>query len=112
MRLKEFRITNYRSVNNSGPIEVRQRSVLVGRNESGKTNLLLALQSLNPPGGIKELSFVKDFPRDRRREDFSKDLPVVETLWELADEEQEQLAEIYPRASAVKEISIHRDYGG
>ncbi len=112
MRLKEFRITNYRSVNSSGPIEVRQRTVLVGRNESGKTNLLRALQSLNPPGGTEELLFVKDFPRDRRREEFSKGLPVVETLWELTDEEQKHLAENYPRASAIKAVSIHRDYGG
>lgn len=112
VRLREFRVKNYRCVNDSGPIEIRRRTVLVGRNESGKTNLLLALQSLNPPGGTKELSFVKDFPRDRRREDFSEELPVVETFWELTDEEQEHLAEVYPRASAVREVGIHRDYGG
>ena len=61
---QNFRITNFRSVNDSGSIEVGQRTALVGRNESGKTNLLLALASLNPPDGLPEITFVKDFPRD------------------------------------------------
>jgi AAA15 family ATPase/GTPase len=53
MQLVEFRITNYRSMNDSGPIKVGKLTSLVGRNESGKSNLLLALKTLNPPDASK-----------------------------------------------------------
>ncbi|MFH1699803.1 MAG: hypothetical protein ABIE07_04370, partial [Candidatus Zixiibacteriota bacterium] len=110
MKLIQFQVFNYRSVNDSGPIEVRQQTSLVGRNESGKTNLLIALQSFNPPDGMKELSYVKDFPRDRHKNDFSEDLKVVETLWEIDSDEQAELASIFPRAKEVTKVSIGRNY--
>ncbi len=69
MRLESFQIHNFRSINDSGFIDVSQITVLVGRNESGKSNLLLALSSLNPPDDFKELNRVKDFPRHRKLDD-------------------------------------------
>ena len=110
MKLKQFQVFNYRSINDSGSIEVRDRTALVGRNESGKTNLLLALQSLKPPEGMRELSYVKDFPRDRHRDEFSEDLKVVDTLWELSSDEQRELEEIFPRAKGVRHVSVARKY--
>lgn len=79
MKLKNFRVKNFRSVNDSGHIEVGERTALVGRNESGKTNLLVALASLNPPDGMKDMSFVKDFPRVRMPGEFSSRLIFLET---------------------------------
>jgi len=110
MKLKQFQVFNYRSVNDSGPIEIRKQTALVGRNESGKTNLLMALQSLKPPYEMKELSFVKDFPRGRHPKDFSEDLKVVETLWEIDSDEQAELASIFPRAKGVTKVNINRSY--
>lgn len=111
MKLLSFRIKNYRSVNDSGVIEGGDCVALVGRNESGKTNLLLALESLNPPDReIQKLSFVKDFPRDRAKTDFSEDLEVVETTWELTEQERKQLAEIFPRSKDTTKVSISRKY--
>jgi predicted ATP-dependent endonuclease of OLD family len=110
VRLRHFRATNYRSINDSGEIEVRDRTALVGRNESGKSNLLLALQATKPPGGLKPLSKVKDFPRDRRLSDFSDDLPVAETLWELDAYEQSELGRIFPRAAKVTNVAVTRMY--
>jgi energy-coupling factor transporter ATP-binding protein EcfA2 len=110
MRLTRFRVKNYRSVNDSGSIEVRDRTALVGRNESGKTNLLLALASLKPPGGMEELTFVKDFPRDRLRDEFSENITVLETAWELTDREMEDLTDIFPRARGVREVTVSRRY--
>ena len=49
MKLQRFRISNYRSVKDSGWVDATQRTILVGRNESGKSNLLLALATLKPP---------------------------------------------------------------
>lgn len=48
MRLKRYKVTNFRSVQDSGWIDCDDVTTLVGINESGKSNLLLALWKLNP----------------------------------------------------------------
>lgn len=110
MRLVEYQVTNYRSINDSGWIAVNQRTALVGRNESGKSNLLLALASLNPPGGMKALSKVKDFPRDRPRSAFSEDLKVVRAKFELCEKEQCELGNLLPRAKNIAHVIVSRAY--
>ena len=111
MQLTAFQVQNYRSINDSGRIEARQRTALVGRNESGKTSLLLALESLNPPDRkLEPLSYVRDFPRDRPVSEFSEDLPVVMTWWELTRDERAQLTKLLPRAKDVTEITVSRPY--
>ena len=111
MQLVEFRVRNFRSINDSGPIDVRRRTALVGRNESGKSNLLLALRSLKPSEGLKALNKIKDFPKDRRMSEYSDDLPVVDTRWSLSAEERAKLAELYPRAKDVTHVFVRRGYG-
>jgi AAA ATPase domain len=110
MRLKTFQITNFRSVNDSGPVTVEKVTSLVGRNESGKSNLLLALRTLNPPGGMVDLNRIKDFPRHRRLSECSDTTPVVATTWELDPGEQKELAAIFPRASGITHATISRCY--
>jgi len=114
MKLKSFRVRNFRSINDSGIIELAQQTVLVGRNESGKTNLLLALRSLNPADEPVELSYVKDFPRERHPDEFSDALEVLETLWELTDVEKDEVFNIYPRVAFnnPQEVLITRNYKG
>lgn len=94
MKLKQFRIQNYRSITDSGIIHVGQLTSLLGRNESGKSNLLRALHSLNPSDGFKALSKVKDFPRHRRLEECSDTTPVVATLWELDNADRTELGKV------------------
>lgn len=48
MRLVKFRVTNFKSVDDSGWVEADRVTALIGVNESGKTNLLLPLWKLNP----------------------------------------------------------------
>lgn len=112
MHLKSFRITNYRSVNDSGEVTTNRITAILGRNESGKSNLLRALASLNPPGGIKPLSNIKDFPRHRRLQECEDGTPVVSTLWDLTPDEQAELAAILPAAVGVTTVRIGRGYGG
>ena len=45
MRLLAFRVHEFRSVDDSGWIEVDQVTGLIGTNESGKTNVLMPLGS-------------------------------------------------------------------
>ncbi|MGH7118182.1 MAG: hypothetical protein ACREFP_04200, partial [Acetobacteraceae bacterium] len=110
MKLTEFQITDYRSINDSGPVKIGKLTSLVGRNESGKSNVLLALWSLNPVGGIKPLNPIKDFPRHRRLSECSDDTKAVRTVWELNVEEQSELAQIFSRAAGVTQVEIGRSY--
>ena len=110
MKLNEFRARNFRSVNDSGSIRVSERTALVGRNESGKTNLLLALHSLKTAKGIEALKSVKDFPRERKLAECSNDTPVVETTWTLTAEEHAELSKLWTRGSGAKSVTIGRNY--
>jgi ABC-type branched-subunit amino acid transport system ATPase component len=48
MRLIRYKVTNFRSVEDSGWIETDRVTALIGVNESGKTNLLIPLWKFNP----------------------------------------------------------------
>ena len=62
MKLTRFKVTNYRSVKDSGWVDVDDVTALIGVNEAGKTNLLLPLWKLKPAqeGAIEGTS---DFPK-------------------------------------------------
>lgn len=62
MKLKQFRVTNFRSVEDSGWIEAEKVTALIGVNESGKTNLLLPLWKLKPARD-GEIQPTSDFPK-------------------------------------------------
>jgi len=64
MRLLQYQVKNFRSVETSGWLTVDDVTALIGVNESGKTNLLLPLWKLNPAreGAIEPTS---DFPKPR-----------------------------------------------
>lgn len=110
MRLEKFRVTHYRSVKDSGWIAVGDQTSLVGRNESGKSNLLLALRSLKPPEHLERLSVSRDFPADQLRLDYSEEMDVVQTVWMLTPEESEHLATIFPRARGVTRVEVGRGF--
>ncbi|RYH07072.1 ATP-dependent endonuclease [Tropicimonas sp. IMCC6043] len=61
-KLRRYRVTNFRSVTDSGYLELDHVTALIGVNESGKTNLLLPLWKLNPAGG-GEIKPTSDFPK-------------------------------------------------
>lgn len=111
MRLESFRVRNYRSINDSGEITVSRITALLGRNESGKSNLLRALHSLNPIDGFEALKPIKDFPRHRRLGECTDDTPILSTTWILDDDEKEAFLEVIPRATEVSKIVIGRSYG-
>lgn len=110
MELVKFRITNFRSINDSGEIAVDKITSLVGRNESGKSNLILALSTLKPPGARTPLSAIKDFPRGRRLEECKPDTPVVASWWKFSKNESSELAKLLPGAPRLSEVEIGRGY--
>ena len=56
-----FRVTNFRSVSDSGWLEADEVTALIGVNESGKTNLLLPLWNLKPAQD-GEIQPTSDYP--------------------------------------------------
>lgn len=64
MRLLRYKVTNFRSVADSGWIDTDDVTAFIGVNESGKSNLLLPLWKLNPAreGDIRPTS---DYPKTR-----------------------------------------------
>lgn len=112
MQLKSFRVSNFRSIKDSGHIEVSRITALLGRNESGKSNLLRGLHSLNPLDGFKALDPIKNFPRDRRLEECTDLTNVVHSTWELDDDDKAELLEVLPRATKVTKVEISRNYNG
>ena len=111
MELKSFRVRNFRSINDSGEIDVSRITAMLGRNESGKSNILRALHSLNPADGFKKLKPIKDFPRHRKLSECNDHTPVVDSTWLLNEYEQGRLAEIWPSAQGVTEVGVSRRYG-
>ncbi len=110
MLLNSFRIFDFRSVTDSGNIEAARITTLLGRNESGKTNLLLALRTLNPVEGFEALNPTKDFPRHRKLSECKPNTMVVSSSWLLTSGEQTELRKILPRAANVTHVTIVRPY--
>ncbi|MEZ5838135.1 MAG: AAA family ATPase [Geminicoccaceae bacterium] len=62
MKLTKFRVMNFRSVEDSGWLDVDDVTALIGVNESGKTNLLLPLWKLKPARD-GEIQPTSDYPK-------------------------------------------------
>jgi hypothetical protein len=88
MKLRRCRIQNYKSVEDSGWVEIDDVTCLVGKNEAGKTAFLQALHRLNPTRGTAEFNETMDYPsrhyaKYKRRADKSAGAKVVEAEFEL-----------------------------
>ncbi len=110
MRLTEFRVTMYKSVIDSGPVTVEALSVLVGKNESGKTTLLKALHKLNP-ATPEPYSIEREWPRGRRK-DRDPDQVVCTAKFELSDAEVKELAQLTESNTDTKTVRVTRNYRG
>lgn len=92
MKLKEYRVREFRSIWDSGPIEVDdQTTCFVGKNEAGKTSILDALYRTNPiRTGDAVFDLTYDYPK-REVEDYRfavennerDEAAIVECTYEL-----------------------------
>jgi recombinational DNA repair ATPase RecF len=89
----QFKVTNFRNIDDSGWIPIERVTAFVGRNESGKTALLKALHKFNPatPEPYKPQ---REFPRDRFTREFENgaDWPVCSVEFTLSSSFQSELA--------------------
>jgi predicted ATPase len=96
MKLLKVHVTNFRSVEDSCEFSVDQVTSLVGKNEAGKSAVLLALAALNPNAATPAvLDKERDYPR-RLLTQYSQRHPkenaiAVSTSWQLSDDELESI---------------------
>ncbi|MCL6568857.1 MAG: hypothetical protein K6T35_08265, partial [Meiothermus silvanus] len=89
----QFRVRQFRSIEDSGWITCDDVTTLVGVNEAGKSNLLLALWKLNPAKG-GEINLLADLPRrlySTARSD-PGEITFIEADFELSEEATEAVA--------------------
>ncbi len=110
MILRGFRIQMYKCVTDSQWVDVSPLTVLVGKNEAGKTSLLRALHKLNP-FKPEPYSMDREWPRGRRQERDERQV-VCTARFELADGEIQELAAITDQTMTVKTIDVTRNYAG
>ncbi len=83
MRLKGFQVQMYRSILDSGWVDIEPLTVVVGKNEVGKTSLLRALHKLKPFSPEPYL-MDNEWPRGRRKERDEKQI-VCRAKFELEE---------------------------
>lgn len=111
MKLKAFRIQMFRCILDSGWIEVNPLTVVVGKNEAGKTTLLRALHKFNP-FKPDPYSMDSEWPRGHRKE--RNDGQIVCTAkFELSEQEKEELGRITDQSiGELVHLEITKDYAG
>lgn len=110
MRLKAFKVEMYRSILNSGWIEVEDITTIVGKNESGKTALLKALHKFNP-FSPEPYSLDRDWPRGHRKSQ-SLDKEVVTARFEFDDKELSRIDELITGFDSPTAVEISKLYSG
>ena len=118
MKLKNFQVTMYQSILDSGVVEVGDVTCLVGKNEAGKTALLKALYKLNPIRP-EDANFdaTDDYPR-MDVTDYEEDVAqggtpavAVAATYELADPEVEELGLLFgPSFLHSRSLRITKSY--
>ena len=110
MDLKTFRVRMYKGILDSGWVDIDSLTVLVGKNESGKTSLLKALHKLNPYES-DPYEMVKEWPRGLRTER-SEEHVVCVARFQLSDQEKSELTEITNIEKIPDIVEASRNYAG
>jgi len=110
MKLKEFRVQNYKKVRDTGWVSVKDLTVFVGKNEAGKSAVFRGLSKLNPSDGEK-YDGLKEFPRRRYTNEFKQqDWPAASGKFLLDEAEKAELEGICSLLKNVREVTCTRHY--
>jgi hypothetical protein len=111
MKITNFQIEKYRSIENSGRVELLDNlTCIVGKNQSGKTALLKALFKFNPRDP-NPYDLRREWPRGQRN--LQTPNQVVCTTWfHLEPEEVGELAALTTEQVKTDKVVVTRDYAG
>ena len=110
MRLKAFRVQMYRPILDSGWVNIDDITVIVGKNESGKTALLKALHKFKP-FTHDPYTLDREWPRGHRKER-SPDAVVVQTRFDFEDEEKDKIGKLLTEQQQPTGVEISKTYEG
>ena len=91
-------------------VEVNDLTVLVGKNESGKTSLLKALHKLNPYSP-EPYDMKNEWPR-AHRDKWEEEHIVCQARFQLSEEEKSKLREIAGTEKIPNTVQASRNYAG
>ncbi len=99
MELTRARVTNFKSIEDTGWVTIDDVTCMVGKNESGKTAFLQALRRLSPVTGVNGDFDIKDYPRKGyvRYKRIHPDRPatVIAAEFRLTDSEVQEVESVY-----------------
>jgi predicted ATP-dependent endonuclease of OLD family len=109
----DFRVQNFRNIEDSGWIPIERVTALVGRNESGKTALLKALHKFNP-ASPEPYDPQREFPRDRLKRDFKDgdEWPVCSVRFSIGSDMIKTVTEKTPYVPPITSATVTRYYSG
>lgn len=115
MRLESFRVGPYRNFLDTGEVGVEEDvTVLLGKNESGKTNLLHALDTVRParaPRALERHQYPRWLQKKHERTGEYQEARAVEVTFRLEDSDKEALAEEFgERTVSADSVQAHRTY--
>lgn len=110
MILERFRVEMYKGVIDSGDIHLEDLTVLVGKNESGKTSVLQALYKLKPFEEHK-YDINREWPRGRRSERDAAHCPCKATF-RLEEPELTHLERMCGWPRQITHVTAARSYSG
>lgn len=111
MQLTAFRIFKYRNIEDSGLVSLADRlTCIVGKNQSGKTNLLKALQKFSPHDKSVRYDARSDWPRGARRAKDGSQI-VCEAHFTL-DAEKAELSALMDAPTEITTAIVTKNYAG
>ncbi|WP_374000301.1 AAA family ATPase [Bdellovibrio bacteriovorus] len=116
MKLKRARVTKFRSIDDSTWVDAENVLALVGKNESGKTTFIQALEKLNPVEASRgNFDPVKDYPRREytkyKKEHEANPATVVKAEFELTQEEISEIEKEFGVSSLKKNtVTVEKNY--
>ncbi len=111
MRLKRVRVQTYRSIVDSGVVEIEDGvTVVIGKNEQGKTNFLKAIRSFNADQRFSP-SDLPNHLRPALEDRASGEIPMV-TLWFAVElDDRSKLKSTVQSVDLITELKCIKDYG-
>ena len=103
MRIERVRIRNFRSIIDTGEVNLDEKiTLLIGKNEQGKTNFLKALESFGKEYKYEDddLNYLVTYGRE------SQQIPIITIWFKLNNEEKKILSSIHEEFEKQTEVVI------
>src|SRR5699024_3966453 len=115
MDAQAFRVQKFRCIDDTGWVDISDVTSLIGKNQSGKTAFLKAINKLNPVYGSGDYEPYKEYPRDEWMEyqEIQEENPstVVKGKFDLEEEDILDIEDQYGENVLLGEtITVSKDY--